>query len=499
MRTQSSPKKSNYWICGSSTFLSVRRISRKRSVDGDKTTIDHSQLKNLTEEFMQEMQVMVFLRHPNIVTVMGAVVGKNKEPLMVMEHMKHGSLHDLMHNHTMQFDSEITMGVLEGIINGMMYLHSAKPPVLHNDLKSGNVLVGENFAAKLADFGLSMKRKSSGFLGTPFWMAPELLKHGCQPSVKTDVYSFGVTLYELLTRKEPYEEYTDVDSVIEMLEHPLLDPPLRPTIPEGLPDDAAAIMCACWHPNPDLRPSFQQIKRMVSELNLKDLDVWLARETGGAKGKRTANQLLYDVFPPHIADTLRQGKKVEPEHHEVVTIFFSDIVGFTDISNELQPIEVMDMLDRLYAKFDAIARKHDVFKVETIGDAYMAVANLVKEQSNHTERIAKFALEAVSTANETMIKENRPELGCVNIRVGFHSGPVVSSVVGNMNPRFCLFGDTVNTSSRMESNSKKNKIHLSDDAADLLMLQAPGAHLTSRGIVPIKGKGDMKTYWLECC
>mmetsp|Transcript_47159 Transcript_47159/g.87957 ORF Transcript_47159/g.87957 Transcript_47159/m.87957 type:complete len:262 (+) Transcript_47159:443-1228(+) len=237
---------------------------------------------------------------------------------------------------------------------------------------------------------------------------------------------------------------------------------------------------------------------MVNKLDSKCIEEWFAKGVHVApSGARTANQLLFDVFPARVAHALRAGNKVEPEHHEVVTIFFSDIVGFTDISRALQPIEVMEMLDRLYAKFDAIARKHDIFKVETIGDAYMAVANLVKGQTNHTERIAKFAMDAIQTANETMIKDDQPDLGCVNIRVGFHSGPVVSSVVGNMNPRFCLFGDTVNTSSRMESNSEKNRIHMSDAAATLLMEQAPSAQLTSRGVIPIKGKGDMKTYWLD--
>ncbi|KAK3283490.1 hypothetical protein CYMTET_8815 [Cymbomonas tetramitiformis] len=137
--------------------------------------------KKLVTQFYKEMQIMMFLRHPNIVTVMGAVVEKKEEPLLLMEHMRNGSLHDLLHNPSMQFDEEMIMRILLGIVNGMKFLHSAEPPVLHNDLKSGNVLIGESFEAKIADFGLSMKKKSSGFLGTPYWMAPELFEEVCPP------------------------------------------------------------------------------------------------------------------------------------------------------------------------------------------------------------------------------------------------------------------------------------------------------------------------------
>jgi len=209
------------------------------------------------------------------------------------------------------------------------------------------------------------------------------------------------------------------------------------------------------------------------------------------------DELLYSVFPKHVADALRNGQKVEPENHDLVTIFFSDIVGFTDISAKLDPLKISDMLDRLYNSFDALSDYHDVFKVETIGDAYMAVTNLSKKQPDHCKRITEFAIDAIRVANQTMVDENNPGMGFVNIRVGFHSGSVVSNVVGTRNPRYCLFGDTVNTASRMESHSEKNRIHCSEESAILLREQCPRMRLFPRGQIEVKGKGEMKTFWVH--
>ncbi|KAG7283003.1 hypothetical protein CRUP_028520 [Coryphaenoides rupestris] len=183
--------------------------------------------------------------------------------------------------------------------------------------------------------------------------------------------------------------------------------------------------------------------------------------------KRKAEALLYQILPHSVAEQLKRGETVQAEAFDSVTIYFSDIVGFTAISAESTPMEVVTLLNDLYTCFDAIIDNFDVYKVETIGDAYMVVSGLpVRNGKLHAREIARMSLALLDAVRSFRIR-HRPDQQ-LKLRIGIHTGPVCAGVVGLKMPRYCLFGDTVNTSSRMESNGEALKIHVSSATREVL-------------------------------
>eukprot|EP00960_Hanusia_phi_P075386 768416-Hanusia_phi.AAC.1 len=213
--------------------------------------------------------------------------------------------------------------------------------------------------------------------------------------------------------------------------------------------------------------------------------------------RKMQKQLLYRIMPARAIKRLQHGRQVV-EVFSTVTIFFSDIVGFTNMANDMHPLEVMAMLNELYCKFDALVAKHGVYKVETIGDAYMVVGGAPDRRTgpDAAERVVRFALEAID-----LVKNNTGDLK-LQIRAGIASGPVVAGVVGTSMPRYCFFGDTVNTASRMESTSKALSLQISEVTYRLLreckteFVIVPRMTDSEHKLV-VKGKGAMQTYWVK--
>jgi class 3 adenylate cyclase len=183
------------------------------------------------------------------------------------------------------------------------------------------------------------------------------------------------------------------------------------------------------------------------------------------------------------------------------TIMFGDIANFTAWSSVREPTHVFTLLEAVYSTFDKIAKKRRVFKVETIGDCYVAAAGLPEPRRDHAVVMARFARDCMLEMQDIVVRLEvflGPDTADLKIRMGLHSGPVTAGVLRGEKSRFQVFGDTVNTAARMESTGQKSKIQVSKDTAELLNEAGKAHWLQSRSeLVEAKGKGQMQTYWLE--
>ncbi|XP_055368849.1 retinal guanylyl cyclase 1-like isoform X2 [Betta splendens] len=454
------------------------------------------------------------MRHENLNLYLGLFMDCGIFALVV-EHCPRGSLADLLADGNMRLDWMFKSSLIMDLIKGMKYLHLRG--LSHGRLKSTNCLVDGRFVLKVTDYGLPMilHAQNLNLSEDPqdlLWTAPELLRNPVQGgSFAGDVFSFSIITQEVISRTLPY-------AMMDMPAHEIVDrlknpPPLcRPMVSvDEAPDDCLSLMNECWNEDPNKRPSFDNIfkqfrgsnrgkraniidsmLRMLEQYssNLEDL---IRERTDELEVERNKTEkLVGQLLPKSVAQALKKGKPVRPEHYSDATLYFSDIVGFTTISALSEPIEVVDLLNDLYTMFDAIIATHDVYKVETIGDAYMVASGVPNRNGNrHAAEVANMSLDILHSIAAFKIR-HMPEMK-VKIRIGLHSGPVVAGVVGLTMPRYCLFGDTVTTASLMESSGLPYRIHISLSTVKVLASLKLGYHIDTRK-AQVKGSED--TYWL---
>ncbi|KAM3873532.1 atrial natriuretic peptide receptor 1-like [Diretmus argenteus] len=479
----------------------------------------------LNRKVLFELKHMRDVQNEHLTRFIGACVD-TPNICIITEYCPRGSLQDILENESITLDWMFKYSLISDIVKGMVFLHNSVI-ICHGKLKSSNCVVDNRFVLKITDYGLSSFRTDSdshaedahAYYARRLWMAPELLRMESPPprgTQKGDVYSFGIILQEVALRHGAFYLEGDPLSPKEIVDRVVLGewPCLRPSIdPQSHIPELGQLMQRCWAEEPTERPEFNHIKLLLHKQNrgtrTNILDNLLSRMEQYANNleelvedrtqayheeKRKAEALLYQILPHSVAEQLKRGETVQAEAFDSVTIYFSDIVGFTTISAESTPMEVVTLLNDLYTCFDAIIDNFDVYKVETIGDAYMVVSGLpVRNGKLHGREIARMAL-ALADAVRTFRIRHRSDQQ-LQLRIGIHSGPVCAGVVGLKMPRYCLFGDTVNTSSRMESSGEALKIHVSSATRDVL-LEFNCFQLELRGEIDIKGKGKMTTYWL---
>uniref|UniRef100_A0A672JYA0 Guanylate cyclase n=1 Tax=Sinocyclocheilus grahami TaxID=75366 RepID=A0A672JYA0_SINGR len=497
---------------------------------GNLVAIKHVNKKRieLTRQVLFELKHMRDVQFNHLTRFIGACIDP-PNICIVTEYCPRGSLQDILENESINLDWMFRYSLINDIVKGMNYLHNSYIGS-HGNLKSSNCVVDSRFVLKITDYGLASFRSSCenedshALYAKKLWTAPELLiydRHPPQGTQKGDVYSFGIILQEIALRNGPfYVEGMDLSpkEIIQKVRNGQ-KPYFRPTTDNSQHcEELTILMEGCWAEDPAERPDFSHIKIFIAKLNKEGstsiLNNLLSRMEQYANNlenlveertqayleeKRKAENLLYQILPHSVAEQLKRGETVQAEAFDSVTIYFSDIVGFTSMSAESTPLQVSTFILNYLKNFRLFLGinldfESLIFNVETIGDAYMVVSGLpVRNGKLHAREIASMSLALLEQVKTFKIR-HRPN-DQLRLRIGIHTGPVCAGVVGLKMPRYCLFGDTVNTASRMESTGEALRIHMSSATKEVLD-EFGYFELQLRGDVEMKGKGKMRTYWL---
>jgi class 3 adenylate cyclase/ligand-binding sensor domain-containing protein len=247
--------------------------------------------------------------------------------------------------------------------------------------------------------------------------------------------------------------------------------------------------------NAQLRDANEEINRQIEMLNEQSREIEISntalqeKSLELAQERDTADALLHNILPRPIAQRLKAGERSIADKFDSVTVLFADIVGFTQIAATRPPAELVQMLNRVFSAFDIFSEQYNLEKIKTIGDAYMIVGGVPEPRADHCEAVAQMALEILSTI-ELLNKTLDTPLA---VRIGMHTGAVVAGVIGQKKFSYDLWGDTVNTASRMESHSEAGRIHVTEEVFNALKGKCM---FEERGEIEVKGKGLMRTWFL---
>ncbi len=465
-----------------------------------------------------DLQKMRGLEHEYVNSFIG-ICNEPPNVCVLMSYASRGRLYDMIADDDISLTKDFKVSFTLDIVCGMWYLHQS-PVEVHGFLRSTKCVIDNRWTCKITGHGVkNLIYQSDNDVVDPtklFWTAPELLDSidiSTPQAQKGDVYSFAIIAQEIFMKDTPYganDPELSPQDIIELVQTGC-DPPFRPFIPAGTCNDTwLQLIQSCWNQDANKRPSFYDILYSLNHYQtvhlvdsmIKRLDRHAQhledkvelRTTELNEEKVKVDILLNEFLPPSVAAKLSAGVNVQPEAFDNVTIFISDIVGFTNISFQSSPLQIVQMLNSVYSMFDYLVRKFDVHKFATIGDAYMVASGVpIINGNKHAAEICHMAVALLKAIHSLPIEHLPTEH--LRIRIGIHSGPCVAGVAGIKMPQYLLFGDALDIAARMESRGEAMKIHISETTV-LLITETNMFRVEKRGCCHIKGAQNLVTYWL---
>ncbi|XP_055355147.1 atrial natriuretic peptide receptor 1-like [Paramacrobiotus metropolitanus] len=455
-------------------------------------------------------QLVPDARHPNVNDLLGIAILPHRAFLLA-EYCKRGSLMALLE--VTKLDQEFQLAMARDLAKGLAYLHGTigRP---HGRLSSDCCLIDDRFTLRIGQFG---------FAAIAHALLPIKDVDGIDLTFPADIYAVGQILLLII-----HQSTSKIPSTLAVALE--ADEGDSDAVNYDIQRSLTLLASRCHHPNPALRPTAKQVLTTIGRLlvpgqptsrNLVEsilrrfeaytltLNEAVRLKTEELQSERKkCDNLLRELLPRSVVDQLRNRETMVAEYYSCVSIFFSDLDGFVSWVSCAPPETVIDTVTSVCSAFDGAIQDMDVYKVETVRDSYMTVSGIPERGDNqHAVEICRMAIKLMKVFESTRPTINRQaalqdedpsESVTLRLRCGIHSGSCAAGVVGMRVPRYCLFGDTVNVAARMNSHGQGGRIHLSQASRDLLATSDARRRFTvkERGLLSIKGKGDMCTFWL---
>ncbi|XP_055354736.1 atrial natriuretic peptide receptor 1-like [Paramacrobiotus metropolitanus] len=415
-------------------------------------SVDVTEMPAVNGALLKPLKQLREMKNDNLAHFIG--VSLHHHTLHLVWEGGRGTLRDVMQqNAVLLADDAVRMHIVFNIILGVRYIHVTSSMEAHGSLSSASIILDSRFTAKLAGAGSG----AIVFRLTKNLTKSKALNHFSKPD---DIFCLGKVIAEVLGAKTTeFGEIADIELI--KLDNKMLSWIIRDVIH------------ACVCPNALERPSIKAVLEQLKGFQPRDTIVGTLRErlqrhaehledVVARRGlellmeRRRVDELLSEIIPRSFVAELREGRIAAAEVFDAVTLFFSSMVGFDGLCYRCTPTEVCIFLNELYTFLDQQIAGFDVYKVETIKDGYVVASGVpVRNGDAHVREIAAMSGHILRHCSAENLRVYLP------IRIGMHSGPIAAGFVGLRMPRYCLFGDTMNTASRMESHGEGNALELS--------------------------------------